>query len=85
MNLRTLKMHLKVLRLRKSHVTASAPVIKQIIKREIEGPSLLRGYRSMWNKSRATYNIIAPRESVMETLREVDPLRSIQKFGETLL
>ena len=85
MSLHTLKMHFKVLWLRKSHVTASAPVIKQIIKREIEGPSLLRGYRSMWNKSRTTYNIIAPRESVMETLREVDPLRSIPKFGETLL
>ena len=57
-SLRTLKRRLKVLGLNKSHATASAAVIKQIIEREIEGPSMLRGYRSMWNKLRTTYNII---------------------------
>ena len=58
MSLRTLKRRLKVLGLNKSHTTAPAAVIKQIIEREIEGPSMLRGYRSMWNKLRTTYNII---------------------------
>ena len=58
MSLRTLKRRLKVLGLNKSHATTSAAVIKQIIEREIEGPSMLRGYRSMWNKLRTTYNII---------------------------
>ena len=65
MSLRTLKRRLKVLGLNKSHVNASAAVIKQIIEREIEGPSMLRGFWSMWNKLRTTYNIIAPRDSVM--------------------
>ena len=50
MSLRTLKRRLKELGLNKSHAAASAAVIKQIIEREIEGPSMLRGYRSMWNK-----------------------------------
>ena len=76
MSLRTLKRRLKVLGLNKSHATASAAVIKQIIEREIEGPSMLRGYRSMWNKLRTTYNIIAPRDSVMVISREANPLRS---------
>ena len=58
MSLRTLKRRLKVLGLNKSHATAPAAVTKQIIEREIEGPSTLRGYRSMWNKLRTTYNII---------------------------
>ena len=62
MSLRTLNRHLKVLGLNKSHATALAVVIKHIIEREIEGPSMLPGYRSMWNKLRKTYNIIAPRD-----------------------
>ena len=61
MSLRTLKRSLKVLGLNKSHATASVAVIQQIIKREIEGKSMLRGYRSMWNKLRTPYNITAPR------------------------
>ena len=42
MSLRTLKRRLKVLGLNKNHATASAAVIKQIIEREIEDPSMLR-------------------------------------------
>ena len=37
---------------------------------------MLHSYQSMWNKLRTTYNIIAPRDIVMEILREVDFLRS---------
>ena len=84
MSLRTLKRRLEVLGLNKSHVTASTAVIKQIIEREIEGPPMLRGYRSMWNKLRTTYNIIAPRDSIMEILREVDPLRSNERRSRNL-
>ena len=79
MCLHTLKRHFKVLGLNESHATALEAVIKQIIEREIEGLSMLRGYRSMRDKLRATYNIIVPRDSVMEILREVHPLRSIER------
>ena len=64
MSLCTLKRRLKVLGLNKSHATAPAAVIRQIIERDIE------------NKLRTIYNIITPRDSVMEILREADPLRS---------
>ena len=84
MSLPTLKRRLKVLGLNKSHATASAAVIKQIIEKEIEGPSMLRGYRSMWNKLRTTYNIIAPKDRVMEILREADPLRSNERQSRNL-
>ena len=73
------RLKVKVLGLNKGHATASAAVIKQIIEREIEGPSMLRGCRSMWNKLRTTYNIIAPRDSVIGILREADPFRSNER------
>ena len=73
MNLRTLKRCLKVLGLNKSHATAS-----------VEVPSMLRGYRSMLDKLRTNYNIIAPRDSVMEILREADPLRSNERRSQNL-
>ena len=74
-----------MLGLNKSHSTASAAVVKQIIEREIEGPSMLRGYWNMWNKLRTTYNIIAPRDSVMEILRDVVITRMAQmKLGMSM-
>ena len=73
MSLRTLKKRLKVLGLNKSHATASVEVL-----------SMLRGYRSMLDKLRTNYNIIAPRDSVMETLREADPLRSNERRSGNL-
>ena len=84
MSLRTLKRRVKVLGLNKSHATASAAVIKQIIEREIEEPSMLRDYRSMWNKLRTTYNIITPIDSVMEILREADLLHSNERRSRNL-
>ena len=84
MSLRTLKRRLKVLGLNRSHATVSAAVIKHTIEREIEGPSMLRGYRSMWNKLRTTYYIIALIDSVMEILRDVDPLRSSEARSRNL-
>ena len=58
MSLRTLKRRLKELGLNKSHAAASAAVIKQIREKDIESPSMLHGYRRMWNKLRTIYNII---------------------------
>ena len=46
--------------------------------------SVLHGYRSMWNKLRTTYNIIASRDSVMEIPREVDPLRTSERRSRNL-
>ena len=45
---------------------------------------MLRGYRSMWNKLRTTYNIIAPIDSFMEMLREADLLHSNERRSRNL-
>jgi len=50
--------------------------LRQIILNESQGPSSLRGYRSMWNKLQTTYDIAVPRDKVMTLLRELDPQAS---------
>ena len=65
MSLRTLKRCLKVLGLNKSHATAS-----------VEVPSMLRGYRSMLDKLRTNYNIIAPRDMLRGYRSMLDKLRT---------
>ena len=47
-----------------------------IFEREVNGPSLLKGYRNMWNKLRVTYGIKVPRDKVMEILRNIDLVNS---------
>ena len=48
-----------------------------IFEREVNGPSLLKGYRNMWNKLRVTYGIKVPRDKVMEILRNIDPVNFV--------
>ena len=62
----------------------SLRTLKRRVEKEIEGPSVLHGYRSMCNKLRTTYNIIASRDSVMEIPREVDPLRTSERRSRNL-
>ena len=44
-----------------------------VIKRELDGPSSLLGYRGMWNKLQCYY----PCDMVMQILRELDPDASV--------
>ena len=54
-------------------LNSSEHAVREIIKREIEGPSSLLGYRRMWNKLRTSYNVTVPQHMVMRILRELDP------------
>jgi len=56
-NVRTLKRRLRQYGLRRRNHVHSEHTVREIIKREIEGPSSLLGYRGMWNKLRTTYNV----------------------------
>ena len=47
--------------------------VRQIIKRELQGPSAGPGYRFMWYKLKTTYGIQVKRSTVMKILREEDP------------
>lgn len=76
MNVRTLKRRLSRRQYglpRRNRQVYSEYSVREIIKREIEGPLSLLGYRGMWNKLRTSYNISVPRDMVMRILRELDP------------
>ena len=73
MNVRTLKRKLHHYGLRRRNQGHSEHTVREIIKREIECPSSLLGYRGMWNKLRTSNNVTVPRDMVMRILRELDP------------
>ena len=77
--LRTLKRHLTDHRLNKIGSDISCARLKVIIEREVNGPSSLKGYRSIWNKLRVRYGIKFPRDKVMEILGNIDPVNSALK------
>ena len=60
MNVRTLKRKLHQCGLRRRNQGHSEHTVREIVKREIEGPSSLLGYRGMWNKLRTSYNVTVP-------------------------
>ena len=65
MNSRTLKRGLHGYGLRRRNEVYSEHEVRELIKREIEGPSSLLGYRAMWRKLRTSYNIVVPRHIVI--------------------
>ena len=83
MSLRTLKRRLCNLNLRKND-DVSDHVIKEIIRREIQGPGCLKGYRSMWHHLRSTYSISSPRNKVMVLLKQVDPAGTAARMARRL-
>ena len=84
-NVRTLKrLRLRQYGLRRRNHVHSEHTVREINKREIEGPSSLLGYRGMWNKLRTTYNVTVPRDMAMQILRELDPDASSLRKGRKL-
>ena len=72
--------------LRRRNHLHSEHTLREMIKREIEGPSsLLHGYRGMWNKLRTTNHVTVPRDMVMKILRELDPDESALRRAKKLL
>ena len=74
MSVRTIKRRLHQYGLRKRDLSLSHHRVRQIIRNEIKGPSSIRGYRGIWNMLKSTYNLSVPRDSVMQILREEDPI-----------
>ena len=66
-NVRTLKrLRLRQYGLRRRNHVHSEHTVREINKREIEGPSSLLGYRGMWNKLRTIYSVTVPRDLAMQ-------------------
>ena len=83
-SLRTLKRPLADHRLNKIRSDKSDARLQELIEREVNGPSSLKGYRNIWNKLRVTYGIKVPRDKVMEILRNIDPVNSALRKGKKL-
>ena len=83
-SLRTLKRRLAGHRLNKIGSDISDASLQVITEREVNGPSSLKGYRNIWNKLRVTYGIKVPRDKVMETLCNIDPVNSALRKARKL-
>ena len=80
----SLKGKLKVMGLSKVS-NVSDKTVRQIIRKKIQGPSAVRGYRSMWGKLKATYGIQVNWDTVMNDLREEDPERTLQRKSRSII
>ena len=81
MNVRTLKRKLHHYGLRRRNQSHSEHTVREIVKREIEGPSSLLGYRGMWNKlypaSRVSFDLPRQiRKIEGDSVRRVNKLRT---------
>ena len=63
----------------------SDETVCQIIWKEIQGPSTVRGYRCMWGKLKTTYGIQVKRDTVMNILREEDPEGTLQRKSRSII
>ena len=80
----SLKRKLKVMGLSKVS-NVSDENMRQIVRKEIQGPLVVRGYRSMWGKLKTTYGIQVKRDTVMNILREEDPEGTLQRKSRSII
>ena len=75
-SLRTLKTKLKDFGLqRRSPLTSDrSQRMEYVIGNELQGPSSISGYRTMWSRLRLFHNVAVSRDAVMLKLREMDPV-----------
>ena len=74
MSMSTLKRRLKELNLkRKDREGLNMNAITEIVKKELNGPGCMFGYRSMWHTLRVKYGLFVPRNEVQVILKELDP------------
>ena len=73
MSVRTLKRRLQSYNLVKRKNSVNEDLIRNVIRREMQGPGQLAGYRKMWHILRIKHHVHAPRWLVAQILRELDP------------
>ena len=80
MSLSTLKRRLKQYELkRKTGDEVSDNELMEIIRKEIDGPSCVSGYRTLWHTLRLKYRMCVPRARVQALLKEIDPVGTEQR------
>lgn len=73
MSVRTLKRRLQSYNLVKRKINVDEDLVRNIIRREMQGPGQLAGYRKMWHILRLKHHVHAPRKLVAQILHELDP------------
>ena len=82
MVLRISKQRLLVYGLKSQNVPNKA--LKEIMRREVQGSSSRLGYCGMWNPLHVLYRIRTPRNVVMRSLKELDPVATEQRRSRQL-
>ncbi|KAJ8671306.1 hypothetical protein QAD02_002565 [Eretmocerus hayati] len=74
-SLRNLKRLLKEMGLKRKRVIESPiGLVRAAILQELDGPACDIGYRPMWQRLRADYYLDVKQETVLEVMRELDPV-----------
>ena len=47
--------------------------VDTVLQYELQGPTQISGYRTMWNRLRMFHGLAVPRDTVMHKLRDIDP------------
>lgn len=58
--------------------------VREMIRKEIDGPRRILGYRALWHTFRLKYRMCVPRARVQELLEEIDPVRTEQRKCHSL-
>ena len=72
-SLSTLKRRLQSFNLARGRDAIDVDMIREAIRKEMDGPGCLFGYRSMWHSLRMGHGLTAPRDLVQRLMKEIDP------------
>ena len=80
----SLKRKLKVMGLSKVS-NVSDETLRQVFRKDIQGPLAVWGYQSMWGKLKTTYGVQVKRDTVMNILREEYPEGILQRKSRSII
>ncbi len=72
-SIRTLDRRLRYFEIYYNHSNVAVSDVREAVKKEIEGPGKLLGYRAMHKKIRQEHNLLVSRDAVYDVMADVDP------------
>ena len=81
MSLSTLKRRLQSFNLARGRDAIDVDMIREAIRKEMDGPGCLFGYRSMWHSLRMGHRLTAPRDLVQRLMNSKSRRRSYSSLG----
>lgn len=73
MHVRTLKRKLQEMGLKRRGNPLDEDIVREVIRREIQGAGELAGYRYIWHALRLRHRMHVPRSLVCKIMKEIDP------------